>query len=164
VKKLLPIGIVAALALTVAGIPATARPSDERNIVQTAQAAGNFKTLTKLVVKAGLAGTLSSSGPYTVFAPTDAAFSKVPKSTLKALAKNRAKLRAVLLYHVVAGRVPSSQVVMLKSAKTLNGKSVRIHTAGGKVFVNNAKVTKADINASNGVIHVVNRVLIPPAH
>jgi uncharacterized surface protein with fasciclin (FAS1) repeats len=164
VKKLLPIGIVAALALSVAGAPATARPSDEKNIVQTAQAAGNFKTLTKLVVKAGLAGTLSSSGPYTVFAPTDAAFKKVPKSTLNSLAKNRAKLRAVLLYHVVAGRVPSSQVVMLKSTKTLNGKSVRIHTAGGKVFVNNAKVTKTDINASNGVIHVVNRVLIPPAH
>lgn len=163
-KKLLPIGIVAALALSVAGAPATARPSDEKNIVQTAQAAGNFKTLTKLVVKAGLAGTLSSSGPYTVFAPTDAAFKKVPKSTLNSLAKNRAKLRAVLLYHVVAGRVPSSQVVMLKSTKTLNGKSVRIHTAGGKVFVNNAKVTKTDINASNGVIHVVNRVLIPPAH
>jgi uncharacterized surface protein with fasciclin (FAS1) repeats len=164
VKKLLPIGIVAALALSVAGAPATARPSDEKNIVQTAQAAGNFKTLTKLVVKAGLAGALSSSGPYTVFAPTDAAFKKVPKSTLNSLAKNRAKLRAVLLYHVVAGRVPSSQVVMLKSAKTLNGKSVRIHTAGRKVFVNNAKVTKTDINASNGVIHVVNRVLIPPAH
>jgi uncharacterized surface protein with fasciclin (FAS1) repeats len=163
-KKLLPIGIVAALALSVAGAPATARPSDEKNIVQTAQAAGNFKTLTKLVVKAGLAGTLSSSGPYTVFAPTDAAFKKVPKSTLNSLAKNRAKLRAVLLYHVVAGRVPSSQVVMLKSAKTLNGKSVRVHTAGGKVFVNNSKVTKTDINASNGVIHVVNRVLIPPAH
>jgi uncharacterized surface protein with fasciclin (FAS1) repeats len=163
-KKLLPIGIVAALALFVAGAPAAARPSDEKNIVQTAQAAGNFKTLTKLVVKAGLAGTLSSSGPYTVFAPTDAAFKKVPKSTLNSLAKNRAKLRAVLLYHVVAGRVPSSQVVMLKSAKTLNGKSVRVHTAGGKVFVNNSKVTKTDINASNGVIHVVNRVLIPPAH
>ena len=162
-KKLLPIGIVAALALSVAGAPAAARPSDEKNIVQTAQAAGTFKTLTKLVVKAGLAGTLSKAGPYTVFAPTDAAFSKVPKSTLNSLARNRAKLRAVLLYHVVAGRVPSSQVVMLKSAKTLNGKSVRIHTAGGKVFVNNAKVTKADINASNGVIHVVNRVLIPPA-
>jgi uncharacterized surface protein with fasciclin (FAS1) repeats len=164
VKKLIPIGIVAALALSVAGAPATARPSDEKNIVQTAQAAGTFKTLTKLVTKAGLAGTLSSSGPYTVFAPTDAAFRKVPKSTLKSLAKHPAKLRAVLLYHVVAGRVPSSEVVMLKSAKTLNGKSVRIHTAGGKVFVNNAKVTKADINASNGVIHVVNRVLIPPAH
>ena len=162
-KKLLPIGIVAALALSIAGGPAAARQNDEKNIVQTAQAAGNFKTLTKLVVKAGLADTLSNSGPYTVFAPTDAAFKKVPKSTLKSLAKHPAKLRAVLLYHVVAGRVPSSQVVMLKSAKTLNGKSVRIHTAGGKVFVNNAKVTKADINASNGVIHVVNRVLIPPA-
>jgi uncharacterized surface protein with fasciclin (FAS1) repeats len=163
VKKLLPIGILAALALSIAGGPAAARPSDEKNIVQTAQAAGNFKTLTKLVVKAGLADTLSGTGPYTVFAPTDAAFKKVPKSTLKSLARHPAKLRAVLLYHVVAGRVPSSQVVMLKSAKTLNGKSVRIHTAGGKVFVNNAKVIKADINASNGVIHVVNRVLIPPA-
>ena len=162
-KKLIPIGVVAAIAVSVAGAPATARPNDEKNIVQTAQAAGNFKTLTKLVVKAGLAETLSSSGPYTVFAPTDAAFRKVPKSTLKSLAKHPAKLRAVLLYHVVAGRVPSSQVVMLQSAKTLNGKSVRIHTAGGKVFVNNAKVTKADVNASNGVIHVVNRVLIPPA-
>lgn len=162
-KKLLPICIVAALALSIAGGPAAARQNDEKNIVQTAQAAGNFKTLTKLVVKAGLADTLSNSGPYTVFAPTDAAFKKVPKSTLKSLARHPAKLRAVLLYHVVAGRVPSSQVVMLKSAKTLNGKSVRIHTAGGKVFVNNAKVTKADINASNGVIHVVNRVLIPPA-
>lgn len=163
-KKLLPLGIVAALALSVAGAPATARPSNEKNIVQTAQAAGNFKTLTKLVVKAGLAKALSGSGPYAVFAPTDAAFKKVPKSTLSSLVKNRAKLRAVLLYHVVAGRVPSSQVVMLKSAKTLNGKSVQIHMAGGKVFVNNAKVTKTDINASNGVIHVVNRVLIPPAH
>ena len=162
-KKLLPIGIVAALALSVAGTPATARQRDEKNIVQTAQAAGTFKTLTKLAVKAGLARTLSSSGPYTVFAPTDAAFRKVPRSTLNSLARNRAKLRAVLLYHVVAGRVPSSKVVMLKSAKTLNGKSVRIRTAGGTVFVNDAKVTKADINASNGVIHVVNRVLIPPA-
>ena len=81
-KKLLPIGILAALALSVAGSPATARPSSEKNLVQTAQAAGTFKTLTKLAVKAGLAGTLSSSGPYTVFAPTDAAFKKVPKSTL----------------------------------------------------------------------------------
>jgi uncharacterized surface protein with fasciclin (FAS1) repeats len=163
VKKLIPFGLLAALVLSVTGAPASARPNEDKNIVQTAQAAGTFKTLTKLVTKAGLAGTLSSSGPYTVFAPTDAAFRKVPKSTLSSLAKHPAKLRAVLLYHVVAGRVPSSEVVMLKSAKTLNGKSVRIHTAGGKVFLNNAKVTKADINASNGVIHVVNRVLIPPA-
>jgi uncharacterized surface protein with fasciclin (FAS1) repeats len=163
VKKLIPFGVIAALALSVAGAPATARPSEKKNIVQTAQAAGNFKTLTKLVTKAGLAATLSQPGPYTVFAPTDAAFKKVPKSTLTSLAKNRAKLRAVLLYHVVAGKVPSSEVVMMKSVKTVNGKSVRIRTSNGSVFVNNARVIKPDVNASNGVIHVINRVLIPPA-
>ena len=162
-KKLIPFSIIAALALSVAGAPATARPSQEKNIVQTAQAAGSFKTLTKLVTKAGLAGTLSQPGPYTVFAPTDAAFKKVPKSTLKSLAKNKAKLRAVLLYHVVAGKVPSSEVVTMKSVKTVNGKSVRIRTSNGSVYVNTARVTKPDVNASNGVIHVINRVLIPPA-
>jgi uncharacterized surface protein with fasciclin (FAS1) repeats len=162
VKKLIPVGLLAAFALSVTGAPATARPSEDKNIVQTAQAAGNFKTLTKLVTKAGLASTLSQPGPYTVFAPTDAAFRKVPKSTLKSLAKNKAKLRAVLLYHVVAGKVPSSEVVMMKSVKTLNGKSVRIRTSNGSVYVNTAKVTKPDVNASNGVIHVINRVLIPP--
>jgi uncharacterized surface protein with fasciclin (FAS1) repeats len=162
-KKLIPFGVIAALALSVAGAPATARPSEDKNIVQTAQAAGSFKTLTKLVTKAGLAGTLSQPGPYTVFAPTDAAFKKVPKSTLKSLAKNKAKLRAVLLYHVVAGKVPSSEVVTMKSVKTVNGKSVRIRTSNGSVYVNTARVTKPDVNASNGVIHVINRVLIPPA-
>jgi uncharacterized surface protein with fasciclin (FAS1) repeats len=162
-KKLIPIAFVAAIAVSVAGSPATARPSEEKTIVQTARAAGSFKTLTKLVSKAGLAGTLSKAGPYTVFAPTDAAFRKVPKSTLASLAKNRAKLRAVLLYHVVAGSVPSSEVVTLKSAKTLNGKSVRIRSVDGSVFVNSSRVTKPDVNASNGIIHVVNRVLIPPA-
>jgi uncharacterized surface protein with fasciclin (FAS1) repeats len=163
VKKLIPIAFVVAIAVSVAGSPATARQSDEKTIVQTARTAGTFKTLTKLVRTAGLAGTLSKAGPYTVFAPTDAAFRKVPKSTLASLAKNRAKLRAVLLYHVVAGSVPSSEVVTLKSAKTLNGKSVRIRSANGSVFVNRSRVTKPDIGASNGIIHVVNRVLIPPA-
>jgi uncharacterized surface protein with fasciclin (FAS1) repeats len=162
-KKLLPIGLVAALAVSIAGGPATAQRSEDKNIVETAQAAGTFKTLTKLVGKAGLAGTLSQEGPYTVFAPTDAAFRKVPPRTLKYLAKHPAKLRAVLLYHVVAGKVMSSDVVMLKSAKTLNGKSVRIRVSGNNVFVNKAKVTKPDVSASNGVIHVINRVLIPPA-
>ena len=162
-KKLLPIGLVAALAVSIGGGPAAAQRNDEKNIVQTAQAAGTFKTLTKLVRKAGLAGTLSKPGPYTVFAPTDAAFKKVPPKTLKFLAAHPAKLRSVLLYHVVAGKVPSSEVVMLKSAKTLNGKSVRIRVSGNNVFVNTAKVTKPDVAASNGVIHVINRVLIPPA-
>ena len=162
-KKLIPFGVITALVISVAGAPATARPSENKNIVQTAQAAGNFKTLTKLVTKAGLAATLSQPGPYTVFAPTDTAFKRVPKSTLKSLAKNKAKLRAVLLYHVVVGKVPSSEVVMMKSIKTVNGKSVRIRTSNGSVYVNSARVTKPDVTASNGVIHVINRVLIPPA-
>jgi len=98
-----------------------------------------------------------------VFAPTDAAFKKVPKKTLDALLRNKAKLKAVLLYHVVSGEVTAADVVKLSSAKTLEGKNVRIRVAGSKVFVNDAKVTTADVKASNGVIHVVNRVLIPPA-
>jgi uncharacterized surface protein with fasciclin (FAS1) repeats len=133
----------------------------QANIVNTAVKAGQFKTLVSLVKRAGLAKTLSGKGPFTVFAPTDAAFKKVPKRTLNALAKDRAKLRAVLLYHVVQGRVSSKQVVNLTSAPTLNGKSVSIATRGGNVFVGGAKVVKPDVRASNGVIHVINRVLIP---
>ena len=162
-KKFLPIGVLAAVVMSIAGAPASARPNEDKNIVQTARAAGSFTTLTKLVAKAGLAGTLSKPGPYTVFAPTDAAFRKVPKSTLNALAKNRAMLRKVLLYHVVAGKVTSADVVKLSSAKTLNGKSVRIRTTDGSVYINTAKVVKPDVMASNGVIHVINKVLIPPA-
>jgi uncharacterized surface protein with fasciclin (FAS1) repeats len=160
-KKLTALLALAALVLSVAATTATARPTADKNIVQTAVSAGKFKTLTKLLKTAGLAGTLAKPGPYTVFAPTDAAFSKVPTSTLKALLANKKKLRAVLLYHVVAGKVPSSAVVKLRSAKTLNGKTVRIRVTGGSVFVNTAKVTRADVMATNGIIHVVNRVLIP---
>src|SRR5205085_4873371 len=152
------------LAATTSGAtaaPATAKP--KANIVQTAVAAGQFKTLVALVKQAGLAGALSGKGPLTVFAPTDAAFAKVPKATLTALGKDKAKLKAVLLYHVVSGKVTAAQVVKLTSAKTLNGKAVHIRVAGPNVFVNGAKVTTPDVMASNGVIHVVNRVLIPPA-
>jgi uncharacterized surface protein with fasciclin (FAS1) repeats len=160
-KKLITILALAALVLPVAAGTATARGRTENNIVQTAVAAGKFKTLTKLLTRAGLVKALQKPGPYTVFAPTDAAFAKVPKKTLAVLLRDRAKLRAVLLYHVVAGKVPASQVVKLRSARTLNGRSVRIRVAGGHVFVNPAKVTTADVMASNGVIHVINRVLIP---
>jgi transforming growth factor-beta-induced protein len=132
-----------------------------RNIVATAKAAGKFKTLTALLKKSGLAGTLAGKGPFTVFAPTDAAFAKVPKATLAVLAKNKAKLRAVLLYHVVKGQVTAAQAMKLRSAKTLEGKSVKIRVKGGMVTVGGATVTKADVLASNGVIHVINRVLIP---
>ena len=152
-----------AVSAAVAAPAGAAQPTaaKQANIVKTAQKAGQFKTLVSLVKRAGLAKTLSGKGPYTVFAPTDAAFKKVPKRTLNALAKDRAKLRAVLLYHVAQGRVTSKQVVNLTSAPTLNGKSVSITTRGGNVFVGGAKVVKPDVRASNGVIHVINRVLIP---
>jgi uncharacterized surface protein with fasciclin (FAS1) repeats len=154
---------LALLTATTAGAtaaPATAKP--KANIVQTAVAAGKFKTLVALVKKAGLVGALSGKGPLTVFAPTDAAFAKVPKATLAALGKDKAKLKAVLLYHVVSGKVTAAQVVKLTSAKTLNGQSVTIKVKGGKVFINSAQVVTPDVMASNGVIHVINKVLIPP--
>ncbi len=132
-----------------------------KNIVATAKAARKFTTLTALLKKSGLAGTLAKKGPFTVFAPTNAAFAKVPKATLAALAKNKAKLRAVLLYHVVKGQVTAAQAMKLHSAKTLEGKSLKIRAKGGKVLVGGATVTKADVLASNGVIHAINKVLIP---
>ena len=142
-------------------IPKAAPAAPAKNIVQTAVAAGQFKTLASLLTKAGLAGTLQGKGAFTVFAPTDAAFAKVPKATLAALGKDKARLRAVLLYHVVKGKVTAAQAMKLRSAKTLNGKPLSIRVNGGKVLVGGATVTKADVMASNGVIHVVNKVLIP---
>jgi uncharacterized surface protein with fasciclin (FAS1) repeats len=157
---LLAVAALAVGAVAPAGAESTA---PQKNLVQTAVAAGQFKTLATLLTKAGLVKTLERPGPYTVFAPTDAAFAKVPKATVNALLADKAKLRAVLLYHVVPGKVTSAAVTQLSSAKTASGKKIRIRVAGKNVFVNNAKVTKADVAASNGVIHVVNRVLIPPA-
>ena len=139
----------------------TAAAPAQSNIVQTAAAAGEFKTLVSLVKQAGLAGALSGPGPLTVFAPTDAAFAAVPKATLNELAKNPAKLKAVLLYHVVKGNVTAAQVTKLNSAKTLEGGSVPIRVTSGKVYVGDAQVTKTNVTTSNGVIHVINRVLIP---
>ena len=157
---------VAGLALLAAtSAAATAAPATHAkanaNIVQTAVGAGQFKTLVALVKQAGLVGALSGKGPLTVFAPTDAAFAKVPKATLTALGKDKAKLKKVLLYHVVPGRVTAKKVVKLKSARTAEGTRVRIRVRGGKVYVNTARVTTVDVKASNGVIHVINRVLIP---
>lgn len=149
----------------VAALPAAAAQAvPTPNIVETAAAAPQFSTLVSLVRKAGLVSTLSGRANYTVFAPTNAAFAKVPRRTLTALSNDRAKLKAVLLYHVVRGKVPASKVVRLDSAKTVNGASVTIDVRGGNVFLNDtAKVTKADIRASNGIVHQINRVLIPPS-
>jgi uncharacterized surface protein with fasciclin (FAS1) repeats len=163
IRTIIALLAVTAVAIAAIGPSASASTRQEGDIVDTAVAAGQFKTLAKLLTRAGLVGALKQPGPYTVFAPTDAAFKKVPKKTLNLLLRNKAKLKAVLLYHVVSGKVTAADVVKLTSAKTLNGKSVRIRVAGSNVFVNSAKVTTADVMASNGVIHVINRVLIPPA-
>ena len=159
--SVLAIGAVSAEAT----VPApAAQPTADKNIVQTAVAAGQFKTLVMLAKRAGLAGALTGGRKLTVFAPTDAAFRKVPRATVNKLLRNRAQLRRVLLYHVVAGDVRAAQVAQLRSVKTLAGPSVRIQAPGGSVFLNGStKVVKTDVAASNGTIHVVNRVLLPPA-
>jgi uncharacterized surface protein with fasciclin (FAS1) repeats len=152
------VAIVAALA-----IPAgTATAAGGKNIVETAAGSKQFSTLVSLVEKAGLVGTLSGKGPYTVFAPTNAAFAKVPKKTLNMLLENKSMLRKVLLYHVLPGRVPASKVVTFGSAKTAEGASVQFSVRGKSAFVNESKIIKTDIGASNGIIHVINTVLIPP--
>jgi uncharacterized surface protein with fasciclin (FAS1) repeats len=133
------------------------------DIVDTAVAAGDFKTLATALQAAGLVETLKGTGPFTVFAPTDAAFAKLPAGTLESLLKpeNKAKLAGILTYHVVAGKVMAADVVKLTSAKTVNGQSVKIAVDGGKVKVDGANVVKTDIAASNGVIHVIDAVLLP---
>jgi uncharacterized surface protein with fasciclin (FAS1) repeats len=139
----------------------TSAPTD-MNIVETAVAAGQFKTLTSLLQQTGLDKTLAESGPYTVFAPTDEAFAKVPKKTLDSLAANPDQLKAVLLYHVADGEVKAADVATTSSVATLNGASLPIKANDSVVRVGGAKVIKADVMASNGVIHVIDGVLIPP--
>jgi uncharacterized surface protein with fasciclin (FAS1) repeats len=161
-------GIVAAVAVLAGTVGnasgAAAAPSAQQNIVQTAAAAGQFKTLLSLAKQAGLVGALSGPGPLTVFAPTDAAFKAVPKATLSRLGKDPKALRRVLLYHVVKGNVTAARVVKLTSAKTLAGPAISIDVRGSSVFLNGStKVVKTDIAATNGTIHVINKVLLPPA-
>jgi uncharacterized surface protein with fasciclin (FAS1) repeats len=129
------------------------------DIIDTAAKAGNFKTLAAALTAADLVKTLKGKGPFTVFAPTDEAFAKIPKADLDALLKDKAKLTAVLTYHVVPAKVMASDV-KAGDAPTVNGKPLKITTAGG-VMVNNAKVIKTDVTASNGVIHAIDTVLLP---
>lgn len=132
-----------------------------KDIVTTAVDAGSFKTLAKALTAAGLVDTLKGKGPFTVFAPTDAAFAKIPKATLDALLKDKEALKKVLLYHVVPGNVMAKDVVKLKTAKTAQGSNVMISVNGKAVKINNANVTATDIKASNGVIHVIDTVIMP---
>ena len=130
------------------------------DIVDTAVSAGQFKTLVKAVQEAGLVDTLKSDGPFTVFAPTDAAFAKLPAGTLEALLKDKQKLAAVLTYHVVPGKVMAAQV-RPGQVKTVQGEALMVRTSYGDVMINDAKVVKTDIVASNGVIHVIDTVVLP---
>ena len=138
-------------------------PPMPKDIVDTAVAAGNFKTLATALQAAGLVDALKGAGPFTVFAPTDEAFAKLPKDTLDALLKDPKALGDILKYHVVSGKVMAADVVKLTEAETLLGKKVAIKVDGGKVMVNDANVTATDIEASNGVIHVIDKVILPPA-
>ena len=143
----------------IAALAASALAVQAKDIVDTAVGAGNFKTLATALTAAGLIDTLKGKGPFTVFAPIDEAFAKIPKADLDALLKDKAKLTAVLTYHVVPGKVMAKDVKAGK-VKTVQGGEITLATAGG-VTVNNAKVVKADVDASNGVIHAIDTVLMP---
>ena len=158
--------VIAAVALTLSfslGVLAGPKPEPTKDIVDTAVAAGSFKTLVAALQAAGLVDTMKSKGPFTVFAPTDEAFAKLPAGTVEDLLKpeNKEKLVAILTYHVVPGEVLAAQVTKINSAKTVNGESLTIKVEGGAVMVDNAKVTKTDILCSNGVIHVIDSVMLP---
>lgn len=153
-------GLVLALSL---GSFASPKAAPTKDIVDTAVAAGSFKTLAAALQAAGLVDTLKGPGPFTVFAPTDEAFAKLPAGTVDELLKpeNKEKLVAILTYHVVPGKVMAAQVSKMNSAKSVNGQTLEISAAGGSVMIDNAKVIKADIVCTNGIIHVIDSVLMP---
>jgi uncharacterized surface protein with fasciclin (FAS1) repeats len=159
---------MAAVALTAVSlaIGSMSAQAGNKDIVDTAVGAGQFTTLAAALQAADLVETLKGPGPFTVFAPTDAAFAKLPAGTVETLLKpeNKAQLSAILTYHVVPGAVKAEQVTKLDEAKTVNGAPVKISTNGGKVMINDANVVTADIAASNGVIHVIDTVILPPAN
>ncbi len=156
---------LAAMALAILAAPAFA--DDKKDIVDTAAGAESFKTLVAAVKAAGLVDTLKGDGPFTVLAPTDEAFAKLPEGTVASLLKpeNKDKLVAILKYHVIPAKAMAADVVKLdgKSVKTVEGKSAKIEVKDGAVMINDAKVVKTDIECSNGVIHVIDTVLLPPA-
>ena len=157
-RKLMTIATISTIVAASAFAGSYSRPSQD--IVDTAVAAGDFNTLVTAVKAAGLVDTLKGDGPFTVFAPTDEAFAKLPDGTVEALLQDKEKLTQVLTYHVVPGKVMSTDVVKLSSAKTVQGQSVKIDASSG-VKIDGANVVKADIETSNGVIHVIDSVILP---
>jgi|WetSurMetagenome_2_1015567.scaffolds.fasta_scaffold99506_2 uncharacterized surface protein with fasciclin (FAS1) repeats len=135
--------------------------SPNKDIVTIAVESGKFNTLAKALTETGLVEALKGKGLFTVFAPTDEAFAKLPKGTMESLLKDKEALKKILLYHVVSGNVTSTEVMKLKKAETLVGQNIKIQITDGAVMINNSKVTTADVMASNGVIHIIDTVLIP---
>ena len=151
--------LAAAIAVLAYALPAAAQPKD---IVDTAVAAGSFKTLAKLLTDADLVGVMKGPGPYTVFAPTDEAFAKVPAATLAALAKDKAKLQEVLKYHVLTSKWTSDDIKLVKQTGTAQGKAVQFGGTPAAQTVNGAKIVKPNVDCTNGMIHVIDAVLLPP--
>jgi len=137
------------------------KKGSKKDIVTIAVESGNFNTLAKALTETGLVEALQGEGPFTVFAPTDDAFAKLPEGTIESLLEDKETLKNILLYHVVSGNVSSKQVVDLNEAETLGGKNINIKVKDGSVMINDATVTTADVMASNGVIHIIDTVLIP---
>lgn len=164
-RNLAKLGI-AAVTMIVLSVSTAIAGTAQKDVVDTAVDAGQFTTLAKALGAADLVQTLKGPGPFTVFAPTDEAFEKLPAGTLDSLLKpeNKDQLRAILTYHVVPGRVMAADVVKLTEAETVNGKKVAVNADDGAVMINDAKVTTTDIEASNGIIHVVDTVILPPSN
>ena len=159
-KKIMFIALLSLLSLSLLSPISLAQTAQAKDIVDTAVAAGSFNTLVAAVKAAGLVDTLKSTGPFTVFAPTDEAFAKLPAGTVESLLQDKEKLSGILTYHVVAGKLMAADVVSQTSLKTVQGQSLKISTMGG-AKVNNANIVKTDIQTSNGVIHVIDTVLLP---
>ncbi|HEX5593709.1 MAG TPA: fasciclin domain-containing protein [Solirubrobacterales bacterium] len=157
------LAVIAAVTVIAVPVSSASAAAPSKNIVETAAGAPQFSTLVSLVKKAGLVGVLSGKTNYTVFAPTNAAFDKVPKKTLNQLASNKAMLKKVLLYHVLPGKVPASKVLKMDSAETAEGSKVTFEVRGKSAYVNDAKILKTDIRCSNGIVHAINAVLLPPS-
>ncbi len=163
ISRKLVVGTLVVFSMVFAAAKTATVQAEAKDVVDTAVAAGSFKTLAKALEAADLVGTLKASGPFTVFAPTDEAFAKLPAGTIDSLLKpeNKQKLQRILTYHVVAGKVMASDVVKLRSATAVSGDTMRIVAGGSGVTVDGARVVRTDIAASNGVIHVIDTVLIP---
>lgn len=157
--------IVAALALTAMMVGAIrfAKAGEEKDLIETLTTAGQFNTLLKATALAGLTDTLKGEGPFTVFAPSDQAFAQLPEGTLDSLLKDKARLKAVLSYHIVPARIPSAEMAKMESAKTLDGRNLTLSASDGQNMVNKAKVVRPDIRCSNGIIHVIDAVYVPPS-